>query len=72
MFKLARLSIMNKADLIGPMEIDPQELRRDALALNPKLKVFFTSTKTGEGLDSAFQEIAGSIGELRLFQPPRP
>lgn len=67
-FKLARFSIMNKADLIGPMEIDPQKLKADALALNPALKVFFTSVKTGEGLDSAFQEIATQIGAAGLFQ----
>ncbi|MFX0116373.1 MAG: hydrogenase nickel incorporation protein HypB [Candidatus Hodarchaeota archaeon] len=71
-FKLARFSIMNKADLIGPMEIDPQELKKDALALNPALKVFFTSVKTGEGLDLAFQELAANIGETRLFQTTRP
>jgi Ni2+-binding GTPase involved in maturation of urease and hydrogenase len=66
-FKLARFSIMNKADLIGPMEIDADKLKADAIALNPELKVFFTSVKTGEGLSSIFQEIATAIGISSLF-----
>ncbi|MFW9915315.1 MAG: hydrogenase nickel incorporation protein HypB [Candidatus Thorarchaeota archaeon] len=67
MFKLARFSIMNKADLIGLMEIDADKLKADAIALNPGLKVFFTSAKTGEGLGSIFQEIATAIGISSLF-----
>ncbi len=66
-FKIARFSIMNKADLIGPMEIDADKLKADAIALNPELKVFFTSVKTGEGLGSIFQEIATNIGISSLF-----
>ena len=68
MFKLARFSIMNKADLSKIMEIDQDKLQADALALNPELRVFFTSVKTGEGLKTAFREIAASIGTPELFK----
>ncbi|MFX0115656.1 MAG: hydrogenase nickel incorporation protein HypB [Candidatus Hodarchaeota archaeon] len=72
MFKLARFSIMNKADLIEAMEIDPHKLKADALSLNPELKVFFTSVKTGEGLDQAFQELATNIRLTTLFGTSTP
>ncbi len=67
MFKLARVSIMNKADLIEVMDIDSEKLKEDAITLNPSLKVFFTSVKTGTGLETAFKEIGSSTGNENLF-----
>ncbi|MDM7925333.1 MAG: hydrogenase nickel incorporation protein HypB [bacterium] len=42
---------VNKTDLAGVMEVDPERLKKDALALKPGLKTALISAKTGEGVD---------------------
>jgi hydrogenase nickel incorporation protein HypB len=53
---------VNKTDLAGVMEVDPESLKRDALFLKPGLKVVLTSAKSGEGVDElmAALEIPGA------------
>jgi hydrogenase nickel incorporation protein HypB len=53
---------VNKTDLAGAMEVDPEQLRRDALSLKPGLKVVLTSAKSGLGVDELIRalEIPGA------------
>jgi len=43
--------ILTKADLIPHLPYDQEKVRKEALELNPRLKVFLTSAVTGQGLD---------------------
>lgn len=51
MFRRSRVLIITKTDLLGLTEFEPDRAATHARALNPDLKVFKTSCKTGEGLD---------------------
>lgn len=49
-FKVADVCVINKKDMAPYMGIDVDNLVRDALEANPKIKVVVTSAKTGEGI----------------------
>ena len=51
LFKISDNAVINKIDLKNIVEANPEEMLRDALEINPNLKVVLTSAKTGEGLD---------------------
>jgi len=52
--KTSHLLIITKSDLVPHFDFDMEKIKKDALALNPSLKVLITSAKTGEGLDEWF------------------
>lgn len=51
MFRRATTLLINKIDLLPYVDCDMEELRRNALQINPSLEIFPVSAKTGEGLD---------------------
>lgn len=51
LFKISDIAVINKIDLKNVVEANPEEMLKDALEINPNLKVVLTSAKTGEGLD---------------------
>ncbi len=50
MFQESSALILNKIDLAPYLDVDLAKIRRDASLLNPKLKIFEVSCKTGQGL----------------------
>ena len=50
MFRNASVLIINKIDLLPYLDCSIDTLRRNALQINPALKVFETSTKSGAGI----------------------
>ncbi len=55
MFHEADILVINKIDLAKVMEVDVDQLERDAKQINPKLKVFRTSVRTDIGVDEVIQ-----------------
>jgi hydrogenase nickel incorporation protein HypB len=51
MFINSSVLIINKTDLVPYLNCSVDELKRNALKINPKLKIFTVSAKTGEGMD---------------------
>ncbi len=51
MFKESSVLILNKIDLLRHLDVDMNKIKRDALSLNPSMKIFEVSGKTGEGID---------------------
>ncbi len=47
--KTSQLLIISKSDLVPHFYFDMEKIKKDALSLNPSLKVFVLSAKTGEG-----------------------
>ena len=43
--------VISKSDLVPYFIFDIEKTKKDALALNPSLKIFVTSATTGEGMD---------------------
>ena len=49
MFKKASVMILNKIDLVPYVNCDPELMEKNALSINPNLKLFLTSCTTGKG-----------------------
>ena len=64
-FQESPVMILNKIDLLPHLDFDRDKARRDALALNPDLKIFEVSCRTGEGLDGWFDWLAGRVAAVR-------
>lgn len=52
MFAVAEVLVVNKLDLLPYVEYDVEKVRRHALAVNPHLRIFELSCRTGSGLDA--------------------
>jgi len=52
MFSIADVLIINKIDLLGSLDFDIEKVKSTILKLNPKIKIFTMSCKTGEGIDN--------------------
>lgn len=52
MFQESSVLILNKIDLAPYIDVDINKIKKDALSLNPNLKIFEVSCKTGEGLSA--------------------
>lgn len=50
MFTESHALILNKIDLLPYTDFDMQELQRTVLAMNPSIRIFSVSAKTGEGI----------------------
>jgi hydrogenase nickel incorporation protein HypB len=51
MFRVADIVIINKVDLLEYLDFDVETVKKNALQINPNLKFYETSCKTGFGLD---------------------
>jgi hydrogenase nickel incorporation protein HypB len=52
MFAVAEVMVVNKLDLLPYVDYDMQKVRQQALAINPHLRIFELSCRTGAGLDA--------------------
>lgn len=50
MFQESSALVLNKIDLLPYTNANLEKIKRDSLSLNPKLKIFEVSCKTGEGI----------------------
>jgi hydrogenase nickel incorporation protein HypB len=50
MFQVSSVLLLNKIDLLPYLDFDVERFKNEALKINPKLKIFQISCKTGEGL----------------------
>jgi len=53
-FKTSNVFIITKSDLLPYFDFDVDKVKKEALSLNPNLKIFVLSAKTGEGLEEWF------------------
>ena len=52
MFAISQVMVVNKLDLLPYVDYDLQKVQRQALAINPNLRIFELSCRTGEGLEA--------------------
>jgi hydrogenase nickel incorporation protein HypB len=50
MFQESAALVVNKMDLKPYVDADPEKIKKDAMSLNPKLKIFEVSCKMGDGI----------------------
>lgn len=60
-FKTSHLFIITKSDLLPHFDFDIAKVKRDALSLNPDLKIIVTSVKTGEGMGEWFSFLRDNV-----------
>jgi len=63
-FTTSDAMILTKADLLPHLPFDVEKAKKEALELNPKLKIFLTSALTGRGLDKLIDFFLASRREL--------
>lgn len=61
MFMNSKVLVINKIDLLPYVNCNIEQLRSNALKINPDLKVFEVSCTTGEGINAWCDFIEGSI-----------
>ena len=61
MFQQSEAMIINKIDLLPYVDFDLAQAKRDALTLNPKLKIFEVSCTSSVGLKDWFDWLSGRI-----------
>jgi hydrogenase nickel incorporation protein HypB len=61
MFQESAALVLNKIDLLPYTDADINKIKKDSLSLNPKLKIFEVSCKTGQGI-SEWTEWLQSLG----------
>lgn len=59
--RTSQLLLITKSDLTPHFDFDMDKIKKDALALNPSIKVLVTSAKTGEGMKEWFELLRKAI-----------
>ena len=59
MFRSSNLCLINKTDLLPYLDFDVGKAKEYALQINPELKFIELSVKTGEGMESWYDWLAG-------------
>ncbi|PKP58288.1 MAG: hydrogenase accessory protein HypB [Candidatus Altiarchaeales archaeon HGW-Altiarchaeales-1] len=67
-FLTADLCIINKTDIADAVNANVEKMADDAKMINPKIKVFKTSFKNGDGVDEVIGWILKSMGEYKQKQ----
>lgn len=73
LFSASEALIINKTDLLPYTDFNMERARKNALRINPGLRVFETSCTKGEGLDEwcgFLIEISGAPAEVPSFRQP--
>jgi hydrogenase nickel incorporation protein HypB len=65
LFRGARAFVINKTDLLPYTDCDLNRLRGSALGINPELRVFEVSCRTGAGLDEWYAWLADEASSAR-------
>ena len=57
LFKYSDIAVINKIDLEDIMDVNVEEMIKDAKAINPNLKIFITSATTGQNISKLINYI---------------
>jgi hydrogenase nickel incorporation protein HypB len=64
MFAASEVMIVNKLDLLPYVDYDVEKAKRQALAINPHLRIFEVSCRTGAGLDAWCEWLKGYVRSM--------
>jgi len=57
LFKMSDIAVINKIDLNDVIDVNVDEMVKDAKRINPNLKIFITSAKTGEHISELIEAL---------------
>ena len=66
MFRRSSILIINKIDLLGLSNFDPEIVEKNARTVNPEFEIFNISCRTHEGLDSWYAWLIKSVENKKL------
>jgi len=66
MFTVCDVLLINKIDYLQLSDFDVQAVRKRVLRLNPRIKIFEISSKTGQGIGEWAQWLKGQVDALRF------
>ncbi len=64
MFAASQVMIVNKLDLLPYVDYNVEKVKRQALAINPHLRIFEVSCRTGTGLDTWCEWLMGYVHSI--------
>lgn len=64
-FRNSKAVILNKMDLLPLVDADLKVMKEDILNINPDIKIFEVSCRTGEGLDEWIQWLTDEIKQVK-------
>ena len=64
MFAISQIMVINKLDLLPYVDYDLEKVKRHALAINPHLRIFELSCRSGAGLDT-WCEWLGTLVQIK-------
>jgi hydrogenase nickel incorporation protein HypB len=67
MFQMARYAVLNKIDLLPHLDFDVAAALGNAWSVNPNLRFFVTSARTGEGLDQWFAFLKEQVHPVAVW-----
>lgn len=65
LFEKSSVMVLNKSDLLPYVDFDVERATRFATALNKKLDVFFTSCRSGDGLEEWYSWLRTAVDKKR-------
>ena len=65
MFRVAEIMILNKTDLLPHVDFDVARAVANAREVNPSIRVFQVSARSGDGLQDWYGWLRGEIGKSR-------
>jgi hydrogenase nickel incorporation protein HypB len=60
-FRRASIAVLNKIDLLPHLDFDPEQAIGNARQVNPALRFFRTSARTGQGLEEWFEFLRSQL-----------
>jgi hydrogenase nickel incorporation protein HypB len=63
MYEKCSILVVNKIDAMPVFDFDTERLERDVRSLNPEMKIFYISAKTGEGVEPLAAELIRQVKE---------
>jgi hydrogenase nickel incorporation protein HypB len=71
MFTESQVLIINKIDLLGMVDFDLEKVERSARALNPNVRIFRLSCRTGDGVDEWLRWLQAQVQQLEAHEYAR-
>ena len=63
MYQECSVLVINKIDTLPVFDFDKERLEKDVRSLNPDIKIFYISAKTGEGVEALAEYLLSQIKE---------
>lgn len=68
MFRRSSVMVVNKIDLLGMSDFSLDDVKRNARSINPEIRIFEVSCRTGEGLGDWYSWLRAQVGSSKSHE----